>query len=63
MGPGFPTPYNIIIAPRNRPITDPAVLVSLNRLQKQIAADRTVGTSATFTMTLSHPRRPGQPSP
>ena len=42
MGPGFPTPYNIIIIPRNRPITDPAVLASINRLQKQIAVNKTV---------------------
>ncbi len=42
MGPGFPTPYNIIIVPRNRPITDPAVLASVNQLQKQIAVNKTV---------------------
>jgi putative drug exporter of the RND superfamily len=42
MGPGFPTPYNIIIDPNHRPITDPAVLASINRLQNQIAVNKTV---------------------
>jgi RND superfamily putative drug exporter len=42
MGPGFATPYNIIVVARNRPITDPATLTSINRFQHTIAASNTV---------------------
>ena len=39
MGPGWPTPYNIVVASKSRPITDPALLKSLNRLQARLARD------------------------
>jgi X-X-X-Leu-X-X-Gly heptad repeat protein len=39
MGPGWPTPYNLIVVTRNRPITDPAILAGLSRLQTQVAHD------------------------
>jgi X-X-X-Leu-X-X-Gly heptad repeat protein len=42
MGPGWPTPYNLIVVAHNRPITTPALLTSLYRLQTQIAKDGTV---------------------
>ena len=42
MGPGWPTPYNMIIVASGRPITTPATLASINRLQTQIAASKTV---------------------
>jgi RND superfamily putative drug exporter len=42
MGPGWPTPYNVIVVARNRPITTPALLASLNRFEQQIAQDKTV---------------------
>jgi RND superfamily putative drug exporter len=42
MGPGYATPYNLIVVANGRPITTPALLASLNRFQLQIAADKTV---------------------
>jgi putative drug exporter of the RND superfamily len=42
MGPGWPTPYNLIVVTRNQPITTPAVLASVNRLETEIAKDQTV---------------------
>ena len=42
MGPGWPTPYNLIVVANNRPITTPALLSSVDRLQVQIAKQPTV---------------------
>jgi RND superfamily putative drug exporter len=42
MGPGWATPYDVIVVPRGRPITTPAVLASLVSFQRQIAHDKTV---------------------
>ena len=42
MGPGWATPYNVILVARNRPITTPALLASINKFETQIAHDKTV---------------------
>ena len=42
MGPGWATPYNVIVVANNRPLTTPALLASLYRFQMQIAKDPTV---------------------
>jgi putative drug exporter of the RND superfamily len=42
MGPGWATPYNLIVAANNRPITTPALLTSLYRFEVAIARNRTV---------------------
>jgi len=42
MGPGWATPYNLIVAASDRPLTTPALLSSLSRFQLQIAKDSTV---------------------
>jgi putative drug exporter of the RND superfamily len=42
MGPGWATPYNVILVAPNRPITTPALLASINRFETQIARDKTV---------------------
>ena len=42
MGPGWATPYNLIVVANNRPVTTPALLGSLHRFQVQIAKDSTV---------------------
>ena len=42
MGPGWPTPYNLIVVANDRPITTPALLSSVDRLQVQIAKQPTV---------------------
>ena len=42
MGPGWATPYNLILVARNRPITTPALLARINRFETQIAHDSTV---------------------
>ena len=39
MGPGWPTPYNIIVSSDQRPLTDRKLLVELERLQVRIARD------------------------
>lgn len=57
MGPGWPTPYNIIVVARNQPITTPAMLTSLQRLERQVATDPAVdsvtGPGGAFTSTAS----------
>ena len=42
MGPGWATPYNMIVVAPNRPLTTPALLASLDRLQTNIAKLGTV---------------------
>lgn len=42
MGPGWATPYNVIVVARNRPITTPALLVGISRFERQIAQDTSV---------------------
>ncbi|HTX30376.1 MAG TPA: MMPL family transporter [Solirubrobacteraceae bacterium] len=42
MGPGWATPYNLIVVANNRPITTPALLASLYRFEVEIAKNRTV---------------------
>ena len=39
MGPGWPTPYNIVVVSKTRPITDPALLKDLNKFQAKLAKD------------------------
>ena len=46
MGPGWPTPYNLIVSSRNGPITTAATLEKLDQLQEQIASDRRVASVA-----------------
>ena len=40
MGPGWPTPYSLIVVAPNRPVTTPALLAGLDRFQTQIARNR-----------------------
>ena len=42
MGPGWATPYDVILVANNRPITTPALLAGINGFETQIAHDRTV---------------------
>jgi len=42
MGPGWPTPYNLVVVSRDRPITDKALLRQLNAFQDDMARDRRV---------------------
>lgn len=42
MGPGWATPYSMIVVADKRPITTPAVLNSVYRFEKQIAQNKTV---------------------
>lgn len=46
MGPGWATPYNVIVVARDRPITTPALLTGINRFERQIAADTAVASVA-----------------
>ena len=39
MGAGWATPYNIVVASKNRPITSASLLLSIDRFQTQIAHD------------------------
>ena len=39
MGPGFATPFNIVVVSRDEPITDRALLRKLDAFQEEIAAD------------------------
>ena len=42
MGPGWATPYNVIVASDNLPLTTPSTLARIGRFQVQIAKDKTV---------------------
>ena len=42
MGPGWATPYSMIVVSNDRPITTPTMLASIAKLQKQIAKNDTV---------------------
>jgi putative drug exporter of the RND superfamily len=42
MGPGWATPYDVIIVANDRPITTPALLASIYRFETKIADDKTV---------------------
>ncbi len=42
MGPGWATPYSLIVVSNNRPITTPTLLASVYRFEQRIANDRTV---------------------
>ncbi len=42
MGPGWATPYSVIVVANNRPITTPAVLDSVYGFERQVAHDKTV---------------------
>ncbi|MGO9961570.1 MAG: MMPL family transporter, partial [Solirubrobacteraceae bacterium] len=42
MGPGWATPYNVIMVANNRPITTPALLARIDRFEQQIARNTTV---------------------
>ena len=42
MGPGYPTPYNIVVSSTTRPITDPALLHEFDVYQSNLAKDRRV---------------------
>jgi RND superfamily putative drug exporter len=42
MGPGWATPYTMVVAANNRPITTPAVLARVYGFEKQIAHNKTV---------------------
>jgi RND superfamily putative drug exporter len=46
MGPGWPTPYNLVVVNPRGPITTAATLQSLDRLQEQIARDPRVASVA-----------------
>jgi RND superfamily putative drug exporter len=39
MGPGWPTPYNIVVVSKTRPITDPALLRHFDAFQAKLARD------------------------
>jgi RND superfamily putative drug exporter len=42
MGPGWPTPYNMIVVANGRPLTTPAVLASIHRFEVNVAKNKTV---------------------
>lgn len=42
MGPGMATPYNLIVVAHNEPITTPSLMTSIERLQTQIARNKSV---------------------
>jgi len=42
MGPGWATPYSLIVVSNTRPITTPALLTNLYKFELQIAKDKTV---------------------
>jgi RND superfamily putative drug exporter len=42
MGPGWATPYNMVVVANGRPLTTPALLAGLHKFQVQIAKNKTV---------------------
>jgi X-X-X-Leu-X-X-Gly heptad repeat protein len=42
MGPGFATPFNVVVVSKDRPITDRSMLRSLDAFQEEIASDARV---------------------
>lgn len=42
MGPGWPTPFNIVLVAKGRPVTDRALLLQLNAFQRSLARDKRV---------------------
>ncbi len=42
MGPGWATPFNVIVVAHGRPLTSPALLASIQRFEHQIARDTAV---------------------
>jgi len=46
MGPGWPTPYNVLVVSDKRPITDTKLLAAIDRYQRQIARDPRVDSVA-----------------
>ena len=42
MGPGWPTRYNLVVLSKTWPITDPKLLVSLDRFQARLARDKRI---------------------
>jgi RND superfamily putative drug exporter len=42
MGPGFTTPFNIVVVSRDKPVTDRALLAQIDKFQGSIAADARV---------------------
>ena len=42
MGPGWATPYNLIVVSNSRPLTTPALLASIHRFELQIAKGKSV---------------------
>ena len=42
MGPGWPTPYNVVVVSNSRPITTPALLSSIHGFELQIAKHKSV---------------------
>ena len=42
MGPGFTTPFNVVVVSRDKPITDRAMLREIDDFQAEIAADKRV---------------------
>ncbi len=46
MGPGWPTPYNVLVVSNKRPITDTQLLAAIDRYQREIARDPRVDSVA-----------------
>ncbi len=46
MGPGYPTPYNVVVVSNTRPLTDPALLRDLDRFQTGLAKNPAVAAVA-----------------
>jgi putative drug exporter of the RND superfamily len=42
MGPGWPTPYNVVVVSNDRPITSPALLKDVRAYQRDLAQDKRV---------------------
>ena len=59
MGPGWATPYNMIVVAKGRPLTTPALLASIHKFEVRVAKNKTVksvtgpGTLASVSKQLS----------